>query len=333
MNTFYLVEEESGKRLRRLTPDEARSIVAVKEGRASPKAEPYFSLMQKLRRDRLRIECECRPDKPGSLLLGTRRNRDGRTFVVNLPKQDVAHAEDCVFRVERPPMPPIVHSDVFKLISRADADRGDIDPDFPVHRKSRGLSQGQRPRTMRGILWTLMHTARLHRLAVADGFSSSRGWLAAIEQAAEQFYLPPGSPGVGVPVHRPQELELGRSRETAGRRRPGLARVRRALCPSLLARPRRERIRGQRQEHGVGSHESAHPGGPSDHRRQSGTRAVPVPRSRGTLGGRQAVGMHEGLCATDRRHPNARSRSIRITSGGLSDHSAPWSGILRRAGN
>ena len=237
MNTFYLVEEESGKRLRRLTPDEARSIVAVKEGRASPKAEPYFSLMQKLRRDRLRIECGCRPDKPGSLLLGTRRNRDGRTFVVNLPKQDVAHAEDCVFRVERPPMPPIVHSDVFKLISRADADRGDIDPDFPVHRKSRGLSQGQRPRTMRGILWTLMHTARLHRLAVADGFSSSRGWLAAIEKAAEQFYLPPEVPASEFLFTDPKSWnsgEVGRRLDAVGQDLPEFEEPFALLCwPAL----------------------------------------------------------------------------------------------------
>ena len=197
MNTFYLVEEESGKRrrkikrIRKLTQDEARSIEAVKRDGTSPTVEPYFSLVQMLVRDGLRIECGCRPDLPRGPLLGTRRKRDGRTFVVNLPKQNVAHAEDCVFRVERPPMPPIVHSDVFKLISHADADRDDIDPDFPVNRKSRGLWQGQRPRTMRGILWTLMHTARLHRLAVADGFSSSRRWLAAIGKAAEQFYLPP----------------------------------------------------------------------------------------------------------------------------------------------
>ena len=203
MNTFYLVEEESGKRrrkikrIRKLTQDEARSIEAVKRDGTSPTVEPYFSLVQMLVRDGLRIECGCRPDLPWGPLLGTRRKQDGRTFVVNLPKQDVAHAVDCVFRLgERDalPMPPIVHSDEFKLSSRTRADRGDIDPDFPVNRKSRGLSQGQRPRTLRGILWTLMHTARLHRLAVADGFSSSRGWLAAIEKAAEQFYLPPRVP-------------------------------------------------------------------------------------------------------------------------------------------
>ena len=168
MNTFCLVEEESGrrprklKRRRMLTPAEARSIVAVKRDGASPTVEPYLSLVQMLVRNGLGIECGCRPDKPGGLLLGTRRKRDGRIFLVNLPRQDVAHAEDCVFRVERPPMPPIVHSDVFKLLSRADARHSDIDPDSPDHRKSRGLSQGQRPRTMRDVLLTLMHTARLH---------------------------------------------------------------------------------------------------------------------------------------------------------------------------
>ena len=137
---------------------------------------------------------------------------------------------DCVFRVDPLPKPPIVHSDVFKLISRADADHGDIDPDSPVHRKSRGLSQGQPPRTMRNVLWTLMHTARLHRLAVADGFSSSRGWLAAtkewlpaIEKAAEQFYLPPKVPASEFLFTDPESWNSGEVRrrlDAAGRDRP-----------------------------------------------------------------------------------------------------------------
>ena len=223
MNTFYFVDKESGKRVRKLTPDEARNIVAVKEGRARPEEEPHSSLTQKMRRDRLRIECGCRPDLQRGPLLGTRRNRDGRTFIVNLPGHDVAHAKVCAFQVERPPMPPIVHSDEFKLSSRARADHGDIDPDFPVHRKSRGLWQGQPPRTMRGILWTLMHTARLHMLAVADRFSSSRGWLAAIEKAAEQFYLPPKVPASEFLFTDPKSWnsgEVGRRLDAARRDRP-----------------------------------------------------------------------------------------------------------------
>ena len=223
MNTFYFMDEESGERVEEIEPHVADCIVAVKEERASPEEEPHFSLTQKMRRDGLRIECGCRPDLPRGPRLGTRRKRDGRTFVVNLPKQDVAHAENCVFRVERPPLPPIVHSDVFKLISCADADRGDIDPDSPVNRKSRGLSQGQRPRTMRDVLWTLMHTARLHRLAVADGFSSSRGWLAAIGKAAEQFYLPPKVPASEFLFTDPKSWnsgEVGRRLDAARRDRP-----------------------------------------------------------------------------------------------------------------
>ena len=239
MNTFYLVEEESGKRprkfkrIRMLTSAEADSIVAVKRDGASPTVEPYFSLVQMLVRDGLRIECGCRPDLPWGPRLGTRRKQDGRTFVVNLPKQDVAHAVDCVFRLgERDalPMPPIVHSDVFKLLSRADARHGDIDPDSPVHRKSRGLSQGQRPRTMRDVLWTLMHTARLHRLAVADGFSSSEEWfaatgewLAAIGKAAEQFFLPPKIPASEFLFTDPRRWssgEVGRRLDDARRDRP-----------------------------------------------------------------------------------------------------------------
>ena len=197
-DAFYLVEEESGKRPRKikrrreLTSDEAGSIVAVKTQDASPEEEPYFSLTQEMSRDGLRIECGCRPDLPWGPLLGTRRKKGRRTFIVNLPRQDVAHAEGCVFRVDPLPPPLIVYSDVFKLISRAEVHRGD--PDSPVHRKSRGLSQGHRLRTMRDVLWTLMQTARLNKLAVADRFSSSTEWLAAIGEAAKQFYLPPKVP-------------------------------------------------------------------------------------------------------------------------------------------
>ena len=207
------------ERLEEIEPYLADCIVAVKKDGASPEEEPYSSLMQKLRRDRLRVECGCRPDKPRGPRLGPRRKEPKRIFLVNLPKRDVAHAEVCVFYVEELPKPPIVHSDVFKLLSRAHADGGDIDPDFPVHRKSRGLSQGQRPWTMRGILWTLMHTARLHRLAVADGFSSSRGWLAAIGKAAEQFYLPPEVPASEFLFTDPKSWssgEVGRRLDNAG---------------------------------------------------------------------------------------------------------------------
>ena len=243
MTTFYLVDKESGKRLRKLTPDEARSIVAVKEGEARPEEEPYFSLMQEVHLDKLRIECGCRPDLPRGPLLGPRRTRPKRIFLVNLRGHDVAHVEDCVLRVgerDAPPRPSIVHSDVFNLISRADDDRGDIDPDFPVNRKSRGLSQGQRPRTMRGVLWTLMSTARLHRLAVADGFSSSendlaatRKWLPAIKKAAEQFYLPPEVPASEFLFTDPESWKsgkVGRRLDDARQDRPEFERPFALLC-------------------------------------------------------------------------------------------------------
>ena len=232
MTTFYLTDK-SGQRLRKLTPDEARSIEIVKKDGASPEEEPYFSLMQEVHSDELRIECGCRPDLPRGPLLGPRRTRPKRIFPVNLRGHDVAHAEDCMFRVgerDAPPRQSIVHSDVFNLISRADARHGDIDPDFPVNRKSRGLSQGQRPRTMRGVLWTLMSTAQLHRLSVADGFSSSesdlaatREWLPAIEKAAEQFYLPPEVPASEFLFTDPKSWNsgvVGRRLDDARRDRP-----------------------------------------------------------------------------------------------------------------
>ena len=145
----------------------------------------------------------------------------------------MAHAVDCVFRVDEPDAPPIVHSDVFNLSSRADADHGDTDPDSPVHRKSRGLSQGQPPRTMRNVLWKLMHTARLHTLAVADGFSSSRGWLPAIEKAAEQFYHPPTVQASEFLFTDPKSWnsgEVGRRLDAAGRDCPEFEKPFALLC-------------------------------------------------------------------------------------------------------
>ena len=64
-----------------------------------------------------------------------------------------------------------------------------------------------------------MHTARLHRLAVADGFSSSRGWLAAIEKASEKFYLPPEVPASEFLFTDPKSWssgEVGRRLDDAG---------------------------------------------------------------------------------------------------------------------
>ena len=70
MKTFYFVDKESEERLGEIEPHLADCIVAVRKDEASPEDEPYFSLMQKVHRDGLGIECGCRPDKPGSPLLG-----------------------------------------------------------------------------------------------------------------------------------------------------------------------------------------------------------------------------------------------------------------------
>ena len=250
MTTLYLVDKESGERLGEIEPAVAACIEAVKKGEAYPEDEPYSSLIQKLRRDRLWIECGCRPDKPRGPLLSTRRKREGRTFLVNLPRQDVAHAEDCEFRLaererDAPPKPrPIIHSDVLTPFSRADADPGGTDADPRAHRKSQGLSQLQAPRTMRGILWTLMQTARLNTLAIADGFSSPGEWLAAVEKwltavekAAEQFYLPPKVPAPEFLFTNPKSWnsgEVGRRLDAAGRDWPEFERPFALLCwPAL----------------------------------------------------------------------------------------------------
>ena len=119
-------------------------IVAVKEEPGEPGGRATLLVdAGRCVRDGLRIECGCRPDLPRGPRLGTSPEAGrSRTFVVNLPKQDVAHAENCVFRVERPPLPPIVHSDVFKLISRADADRSRHRSGLPRQQEEPGSVAG-----------------------------------------------------------------------------------------------------------------------------------------------------------------------------------------------
>ena len=196
--TFHLVDRESGERLGAVAPGEAAAIVAVRRGEAGPESEPYASLIGKLRREGLRIECGCRPDRASGPRLGTRRMREGRIFLVNPPGSDVAHAEDCEYRLAERGAParptPTVHGDVLNPFSRADADPGDAEAEPRAHRGNPGLPQGQPPRTMRGILHKMIQTARLNTLAVADGHSSSGDWLAAIAKAAERLYLPPRVP-------------------------------------------------------------------------------------------------------------------------------------------
>ena len=266
MMTFYLVDKESGERLREIEPDEAACIVAVKKGEASPEDEPYLSLMQKVRRDGLRIECGCRPDKPRGPLLGTRQRRPKRIFVVNLRNEDLAHAKDCEYRLTPTGPRPAVDSDVLDPLYLADTDPDDNDAEPPANRKSRGLPQDRPIRTMRGIVQKMMEAAQLNMLAIADGFSLSREFLAAIEIVAERLYLPPRIPASEFLFTDPKSWNSGEVGETTGRRQAGLARVQETRRPSLLVHPRCERIRSLRQEQGRESREGAHPGGPSDHR-------------------------------------------------------------------
>ena len=91
------MDRESEERLEEIEPHLADCIVAVKKDGASPEEEPYSSLMQKLVRDGLRVECGCRPDKPRGPRLGPYRMGPKRIFLVNLARRDVAHAEVCVF--------------------------------------------------------------------------------------------------------------------------------------------------------------------------------------------------------------------------------------------
>ena len=111
------------------------------------------------------------------------------------------------------------------------------------------------------------------------------------------------------------------------------------LTGRCLSRPRRSWLSRTRMSKGRSCFGTSSASSPS------GTR--PVVPDRHLVGGRGVVRCHRltprnrsesTCCAADRRPicaPNntiARSRSIRATSGALSDPSAPWSGNLRTAG-
>ena len=234
---FHLADRESGERLGEVEPREAAAIVAVRRGEAGPESEPYASLIRKVIGGGLRIECGCRPDSRRAPRLGTRRMQEGRIFLVNPPGSDIAHAEDCEYRLAeraapaRPP--PTVHGDVLNPFSRADADPGDAKTPPRAHRRNPGLPQGQPPRTMRGILHKMMQTARLNTLAVADGYGSPGEWLAAVAKAAALLYLPPRVPASEFLFTDPESWrsgEVARRLDAAAPGWPGFGKPFALLC-------------------------------------------------------------------------------------------------------
>ena len=178
------------------------------------------------------------------------------------------------------------------------------------------------------------HAARRAE-AVADGATQHAGcrrpacgaadWLARIAGAARTLYVPPRNPGVEVPVHRPGKLALGRGRAVPRRRRVELAPGREALRLPLLAGGPGRGKPSVLDEAGRGPHRGKRPGGLSQHRPQPGAGPLSVPRGGRAFGGRDAVGMREGLRAAGRGAGLPGPRSIRATSAAPSERCESWS--------
>lgn len=184
--------------VRTLSPAEEQALRAVKAGEADETQRMVcFAMLDAARDADYWILCDCREEEDRwPVIVPVRRTRT--LFALsNRPDTEVPHAEGCVFargEVDRR-AGDAVFDDMFDPFPDSEKPAGEEPAraawgqwGFP------GLSHGRSPRTLSAMLHTLMDAARLNMLAVADGFSSERQWLAEIERAAGAFRLAPGVP-------------------------------------------------------------------------------------------------------------------------------------------
>ncbi len=199
---LHLVTRKTAKKpasiVRALSPEEEAALRAVKGGDVPPEANAlYRATVANAREKGLWILCDCRgesvPERPAIPL---RRYRDGRIFLINLPDPPVRHEKGCVFGPgidgsERG-LPPVLFRDVLDPIDHDEEQADEDDPGEGPTRPWRfaGTGTGRQRPTLANALRTLMRTASLHRLSVADRFATSQEWLAGIARAAERFRSP-----------------------------------------------------------------------------------------------------------------------------------------------
>ena len=183
---------------RTLSPAEEQALRAVKAGEADEtQLMACFAMLEAVRKEELWILCDCREEEDRWPVIVPVRRRTNLFALSNRPDSEVPHAEGCVFargEVSRR-AGDAVFDDMFDPFPDGEKPAGDVPArgawgrwGFP------GLSHGRPPRTVSAMLHTLMDAARLNMLAVADGFSSERQWLAEIVRAAGAFRLAPGVP-------------------------------------------------------------------------------------------------------------------------------------------
>ncbi len=188
--------------VRTLSPAEEEALRAVKAGKADETQHTACLAMLNAARDADRwILCDCREEEgQWPVIVPVRRTR-ARFALSNRPDTEEPHAGDCVFaRGETGNRAgggarPAVFDDMFDPFPDGETFAEDEPAPAAGDRWGfAGLSHGRPPRTVSAMLHTLTDAARLNMLAVADGFSSERQWLAEIERAAGAFRLAPGVP-------------------------------------------------------------------------------------------------------------------------------------------
>ena len=188
--------------VRTLSPAEEEALRAVKAGQADEAQRMACLAMLNAARDADRwILCDCREDEGQWPVIVPVRWTRSRFSLSNRPDSEVPHAEGCVFargetgsRAGRGAR-PAVFDDMFDPFPDGETLAEDEPAPAAGDRWGfAGLSHGRPPRTVSAMLVTLMDAARLNMLAVADGFSSERQWLAEIVRAAGAFRLAPGVP-------------------------------------------------------------------------------------------------------------------------------------------
>ena len=219
---------------------------ATVEGR---KAEPearriYDPLTEVMREENRWILCNCLPHGSERPVIVLSQGQHG-IRLGNRPNAPVPHDGNCIFRLR-----DFLARHLRVLLQSADArpaGRG-----FGGTRPgARTLEPGGPVRPVRRPRAQVLHPGGAAAYAGRSGAVSVSGGLARGTQT-RRARVPrrAARSGVGVAVHRPRELALGRSPGNAGRSRAALAEGSPALRLPMLGRARRGGPRHQRQDQG-----------------------------------------------------------------------------------
>ena len=212
-----LIDPRSGETVGELSRRLADALRTGKDdwsNASAPVRRACRRVLEYVRRNKLRIRCDCRPEGPE---FGARKIGKHRYTTVNLPNAEVQHAEDCVFRrgrVRATAWMPGGNADLLNPFARHESREEAPDPDAEprVYWRPSGVSTGERPRTMLHIARKLLQTARLNTLAKADRHSDPAEWLPEIGKAAKTLYVPPRIPASRFLFTGPESWNSGEVR-------------------------------------------------------------------------------------------------------------------------